>query len=173
VPLCSCECAWLAHHLFAVGADKNAIYRQQLTVRLGERIVKTCGFSEYQLLILALQEKRIITEGEVEKVAKRLVESFRLKNILSPQELKEVRKALQRLKVPDPLGVRASLYSKYMYRIKDVRKSLLLPDAANSLYSRPDDIEELIMALDYAGFHQKIVVRKLEKTLQLAERYMT
>jgi len=76
--------------------DGTQNYPHRATPRLGVEIVKTGGFSEFQILMLALEEKGIISQQEVEKVAKRLVDSFRLKNILTPQELKEVRKPFEK-----------------------------------------------------------------------------
>jgi len=120
--------------------DGTQNYRHRRTSQLGVEIVKTGGFSQFQILMLALEEKGIISEQEVEKVAKRLVDSFRLKNILSPDELKEVRKALRKMKLPDPLGVKATAYSTYMYKIKDTRLKVLLPDAGQTVYSVPDEV---------------------------------
>lgn len=104
----------------------------------------------------------------MERVAKNLADSFRLDNILTPQEFKEVQRVLRNLKVPNPDAIDAGAYRRYMSRIADATLKVLLRDAEKRIYYE-DDLELLLMTPDFAHFRNKKIVRKLEETLEHAK----
>ncbi len=128
------------------------------------------GFDRSQVLLLALVEKGVITEAELEEVAKRLIDTFRLKNILSLDELEEVRETLRSMKLPDRLQVRGGAYTLYVNHMEEAGSKVLCDKTCDRVYSC-DELEDLLATLDYAGFRNKKIKMKLEKSLELSRRY--
>lgn len=131
----------------------------------------TFAFEGSQVLLFALQKKGVISESELERYDRHLANMFRLKNILSTSELRDVRGVLRKLEIPDPRHARGTTDMAYMIAIGDAKLKALTPTGGDRIYSYPDELEGLLMALDYAGFRNKKTIKNLEESLELARRY--
>lgn len=130
----------------------------------------TFTFCRNQILQYVLHKKGIITERDLEEYGKDLANTLRLKNILSRTDLKQVREALRRLRVPDPRRARGGVDVAYFAAIDDAKLKVLVPTGGDRIYYR-DELQDLLMTLDYAGFRNKKATKKLEAALALARRY--
>lgn len=117
----------------------------------------------------ALEAKGVITKEDIRASIEATRNALRLRNILTPEELAEVSRAVEAFEVPDRLipstGMWAGHGTSILRSIKDSFKNSLVMD-------RPytgGGIGNLLYFLKYADFKNKDILGKLWRVEKLSE----
>lgn len=116
-----------------------------------------------RLLVDVLVKGGVVSMQEIQELAKKVEEKLKPRNIFDEEELEEVIKALQCLKLPSPTGY---AHAMWIHGTRQAAKEF----SPNRVYGAVD-LRNLTGTLQTAGIRHLNIFEKLEAAAQLAEEY--